>query len=925
VGVEPPTLTFAEQDGRLQRITAESRPWLLKITWFTLLLLLLPALLWTLAHLEISREEPVVKVEEKMLLPDVARPSLPTRLPALPIVDETREEPIPTLFIGLGGMGRRALAAARGDLKQAHLGREGQPYRFLWIDLDTKEEAREMPFDEWAGHPIEQLIAPSDVRQADRYLPDRWETPDHLSWFPSSDYGDAQQQQAIRERLNLSEGARGDRVLARLALFQWLARKDGLPPQLVERCQALEKFPSADGVRQIVVFGADDGGAGSGWFMDFGRLLSRIGRQQQQESPDFIPEVIGVLCGASNSMHPENRRALAVEIESAAMARAFPQRVTYQPGAPLLDQIDKESPYNCVFAVTSFDAASAAAQSGSLASILVERHPRSSLLKQALALPKGQIVSTATHAAHVLPTQVYELVRLDLFLRMLGPDILLDIVPNSQANLQGGYAPKPVTNDVAMKLLERWAQAETPGDPLQLLLAAAIDSTQTPGYINLARKTTSSLRDWFGDAFPVSLNRRLHGQGESDGMRWQREMMPSEAIAALRLLAGRLEQNVKPDLGSRGADTEAVDYVINLSLTAADELERWVRDFCRVCEQAARRLGDLDHLRHNLSRLRDRTYLDLEPDPEQVDQWAKQCLDSWLATPDNISAIRRRLFFEVSVEGSNSKVVVHSRIADPTVFNNAEETAKAADQLARSLAYLVPTARIGGALANLKDDQRRTIAQSLVNVRNTPRHVLVVTPKPSGTETQRAVMENFKQTIPHPASHGERGHQTGDDHSTIKRVELAEAPVVELSNRQASLPFVETGERSADVLRQRAESKHQIVIPIFPPQLRIALANPTAFQSFARAYRAGHIVRRPDAAGREQWTFLDTGDFLTAGSDHSLVSAAANYVWRLTSRPQDFTVIENGGDFSKLIQWKTNPGMPDDDTIALIAIDSSAD
>jgi hypothetical protein len=203
--------------------------------------------------------------------------------------------------------------------------------------------------------------------------------------------------------------------------------------------------------------------------------------------------------------------------------------------------------------------------------------------------------------------------------------------------------------------------------------------------------------------------------------------------------------------------------------------------------------------------------------------------------------------------------------------------------------------------------------------------VLVVTPKPSGTETQRAVMEDFKQSIPHPASHGELNHQTGDDHSAIRRLELTEAPLVELSNRQALLPFVETGECSADLLRRRAESKYQILVPIFPPQLRIALTDPTAFQSFARAYRSGHILRRPDAAGREQWIFLDTGDFLTAGSDDSLSSAAANYVWRLTSKPQDFTLIGNGGDFSKLDMWKTNPGMPDDHTIALIAIDSSAD
>jgi len=80
---------------------------------------------------------------------------LPNRLPPLPAVDETREEPIPTLFIGLGGIGRRALSAVRGDLKQVHLGRSGHPYRFFWIDLDTKEAVRDIPFDDWPGYPID--------------------------------------------------------------------------------------------------------------------------------------------------------------------------------------------------------------------------------------------------------------------------------------------------------------------------------------------------------------------------------------------------------------------------------------------------------------------------------------------------------------------------------------------------------------------------------------------------------------------------------------------------------------------------------------------------------------------------------------------------------------------------------------------------
>jgi len=77
------------------------------------------------------------------------------------------------------------------------------------------------------------------------------------------------------------------------------------------------------------------------------------------------------------------------------MSRAHPHRVTYSPGAQLLDQVDTENPYSCVFATSSFELASTAAQCADLASVLVERHPRSSLMSQALSLRQGQIVSVS--------------------------------------------------------------------------------------------------------------------------------------------------------------------------------------------------------------------------------------------------------------------------------------------------------------------------------------------------------------------------------------------------------------------------------------------------------------------------------------------------------------------------------------------------
>lgn len=917
VGVAPSNLTFADQNGQLQRITAARRPLLLKVTWFTLLLMLLPALLWILSQLDFTRH---TFVEEKFPLPNVMRPSLPARLPALPGMDETREDPVPTLFIGLGGAGRRALAATRAELKQSHLARPGQPYRFLWVDLDPKEAAREIPFDDWADYTVEQLVAPADIRNAQTYLPEPGRNPQHLDWFPSINYRDA-----ARERLNLSDGSRGDRALARLALFQWLARQDGkddLLPALSAQLQELEKFPSVDGTRQVVIFAASDSGVGSGWLLDFGRLLNRLGRQRQkQRQSEFVPEIIGVLGEEPNSRHAANQQALAREIESALESGAFPQRTAYVPGDPLLDQTDAESPFHYVFAVSSADANAVAGQGGELGAVLTERQPRASLLNQAAALSGARLVSAASSAVHVLPTQIYDRVRFELFLRLLGPDILLDIAPTAQ----GGYEPKAVKAEDAVKHLESWRAVEPVGNPLQLLLSAAIDPTFSAAFLELAQKSDSSLKEWFGTAFPVSLSRRLHGHSDADGLRWHRDLMPGEAVSVLRLLVSRIEQNIKPDLKVRAASPatlEAVDYAAQLARTAAEEMEKWLGDFCQICERFSRKYGDQGRTHQALAKLPGRSYLSLDTDPDQAQQWVKQCLDNWLGSPDNISAIRQRLFFAATAEGGRSHITVRSCIAELQNFASVSDAAGAVDQLARSLAYLVPGVRIEGALANLSDDRRKMLARGLVNVQAAPRQVLVVMPKPSGTQSQRQALEDFKTEIPQPLTHGHRVVWTGDDHSAIRRLELVEAGISESLKPDTTLPFVEAAERAAELLRQRAEKKHMISVPFFPPQLRIALAHPEAFRSFASAYRAGYIVRRQDAAGAEQWAFLQTGEFLTFGEEQSLANAAANYAWYVPSPPTSFQPAGTGGSFASFEQWRKERNAPNDDTLVQIAIDA---
>lgn len=915
VGVEPPGLTFTDDRGQLQTLTAERRPLLLAVGWLPLLWGLLPAFLWTLYYLS---RRPLPVIERPTILPSVSRPPPPTLLPALPDVREEREAPVPTLYVGLGGAGRRALYAARAELKQAHLSREGQPYRFLWLDLDADEAGRETFFDDWADYPVEGLTAPPQVHNTDRYMPEIGRSPEHLKWFEGQRYHNVP-----REDLNLSKGAKGDRLLARLALFQWIQEAGEPVSALTEKCRELSSFDSGDGTRQVIVFACPDGGVGGGWFLDIGRLLRRITRAQQRRGEaEFTPEVIGVLCDAPEVSRPENRNAAEMEVESSALSGAFPQHLAYDAaGAGLLDATDTESPFNWLFSASGAGAQDVAAQCGELGAVLAERRPRAALLDEADALGERKIIAVRSRAVHVLPTRLYEQVRGELFLRLVGPDILLDVEPATR----GGFAPKLIAEDAAALHLAEWSNGERPGTPLQQLLAAANDPALTPGFLNAMQSSAAPGADWFADALSVSLTHRLQGHGDADSLEWRRDWMPGDAVATLRLLAQRLGQSVGPRLQTAGAApraAEAVEAAERAAASAADGLERWVEEFCEVCEEVSRRRDEQTRIGEELRRLGGRTYIDPPTDRARVERVTKEVFEAWLGTPDTTSAIRERFFFAASPDGGGGiSIVLRSYIGTQKEFRTARDAGTAIDRDMRALARSVPSVRIGGALAVETVQQRERLARGLVDVTTAPRKVLVVMPRPvdrQGGEPQ--ALEEFRSLIPQPANHGERREQAGDDHAAVRRFELAEV-VTEDANHHEGVPFVAAAEQLAERVRKRAEKKHGLFVPPFPPELRIALAHPDSFRSFVRAYKAGRIVRQEDAAGAAQWVFSDTGEFLTFGGDSSLAKAAANYVWYIKSTPQSFLPAGGGGDFSRLKNWLHKRTRPDQETLVQIAVD----
>jgi hypothetical protein len=302
-----------------------------------------------------------------------------------------------------------------------------------------------------------------------------------------------------------------------------------------------------------------------------------------------------------------------------------------------------------------------------------------------------------------------------------------------------------------------------------------------------------------------------------------------------------------------------------------------------------------------------------------VRRWIKEIFEKWLGTPDTISAIRERLYFAFVPQGDSLGVVLYSYVDSPKEFGTAAEAINALDEQARLLARVAPATRIGGALAKETEEWRKRLAGSLVDTTTTPREVLVVAPR-TGDRNEAHTLAEFCQSVPQPPGHGNRVDQRGDDQTAVRRLELTET-VFAGHGEPAHIPYVTIAERQAELLRVRAENKYKIAVSVLPAELRRALANPAAFASFARAYRAGHIVPREDTAGARQWSYLDTGEFLTFGTEPTLAQAGANYATYVSSPPPAFNLIGAGGSFAKLARWLAQRDSADDDTLTLIAID----
>lgn len=915
----PAGLSYLDPSGALAEPVCAQQPMLLVLAPWPLFLAWLPALLWLLFGLsELLRHGPR-PVEAEPAAPGVVLPAtadvLP--LPVAPVRDAS--PPVPTLFLGLGGFGRDALRAIHGQLAQAHPDDPAVPYRLIGLDLDRRSGPAAAGPDSSGGGPVplpEIVLAPAELADLSGRLPGPGETRASRQWFPTDDY-----RHAARADLDLSGGAHRDRCLGRLALLDWLDA--GLVEVLAEALERLDAEPSPGELRQVVIVAGMDGGFGGAVCLDVARLVRRLARARQAEAGPgaMVPEVALAL-GAPDDLpigQAANRAALAQEIATAALTGLYPHRVALGERDERLDRVDDEPPFNFAFQLPGDDAAATVAQAGALGAVLADRVPRQVLLAELDREASGPVTAVSVAALQVPSGEQRDLLARELALLLLGGEVLLRLVPAPE----GGLGLPPVAPEAAQLLLAEWPARETGESPWTLLLQAAHHADHTEAFLASLEMIGEDNAEWFRQAIAAAVSRALCPAPGDSVAAWS----PAEAIAVLRLLAERLDRNVcdmAHAVAAPDAVTELLALVSGLSRDLAGRVQVWATELAGICTAMAReqqaRLRSVGHFGATVPG----RVLGGGVDGSKIGQAVREALLRWLGSEtDVVARLRERLAFAVRVAGDRHEVVLRARIGDRADFRTPQEASAAVRQWARAVVRGAAALDVAGAVETLDDRELRAAAAALVPDWRPAAGALLIRPSPPpGQETRR--LETLVAAVEAPAGQGHEAVAEGRDASAVRR--LAWNPPVQRSEMSAAeLPVVQGCDVAAQRLRRRIAEHFETMIEPVPAALRLALSHPAAFRSFTSAYRAGRIVRREDATGRQHWVFTDRGLALTDGEDASLAAAAANYVYRVEDPPAAFAPGGIPGSTAVLEDWLAGRLRPDTDladvaTLAAMAV-----
>ncbi|MCP4156369.1 MAG: VWA domain-containing protein [bacterium] len=272
--------SFLDLNTNVQILKSSAVPYVLNVTYWTLIMLFLPALLYLIPALLGRRKgEPLQK--ERIVFPDKNQVT-PGVLPLQFVHDKANVEWIPTLVVGLGKTGRHILTHLKQNLSDAP-GERKETVQLLSIDVAAAEVDGPQP-DRVPGvvvnlHRETEIYIPEPALRnvkdkIEQYKNNTGITPDDpYTGLELNEYA------MLPDQLKgLSGGTQRHAPLARTYLIKELEQgKPGkLFSMLKEKIENLDKHSQHSGVMQIIVVGNSNGGVGSALPAPLSVLLRRM-------------------------------------------------------------------------------------------------------------------------------------------------------------------------------------------------------------------------------------------------------------------------------------------------------------------------------------------------------------------------------------------------------------------------------------------------------------------------------------------------------------------------------------------------------------------------------------------------------------------------------------------------------------------------
>lgn len=882
--LRPPELVYTDRGGTLRQIYGSRQLKLLVLDPWLLAAAFLPALLWIAFYLA-ARGAPRAPTPALSDWPELPPRPVPTVLPLPRPRPAPAARPVPTLFIGLGGAGRATVVAIRDNLVQAYEGRLPPCFAFLTIDLDAiGSGASDIPAE--AADVIEQQIMPRDLTRLLDYLPRSGVGAAELAWFDARRFRDA-----TRDTLDVSGGARGDRMLGRLAFFRWLGQ-GALLATLSNALRGLAARSAPDGIRQVVIVASRVGGFGGAVMLDVARLLKRIDAVDERPGV-FGTEVLGLVLSAAEDLAVGQRNVAAFEIEldTSLCSGLYPWRTVYGVTDPLLSGDDREPPLHWSLFAAGDTAADAAQGAAELGAGLTEFAVRQTLLRRVDAGLGDTRIEVHAKSLRVRSVQVREQVGRELLLRVANGVIGL------RPSTISGYELSLPSADEAAEQLAAWADQEPASSPWKRLLEAAVNPIRTESLVETMESFAPPTQDWLKQVLADSLNRCM---ARAVPRAWSLAI----AVGVLRHLADRLRERIVPDAGtlvSRSDTAACITAVAAMCSAAADELQQWGEDLARRCAVVGRARDQGYAEDDEIAAARGCVFIDGGIEKEDIERSVKSLHEGWFTgggrSPGSAPAVHFGL-----ADAGQAGVLLYGNIGQRRLARNVDAAFAMLQDLSDRLAATAPAAGIATALT---EDAIPRLAMVL-SERDAVSGSLVIAPCPRASEPAGGRVSALVSAITRPLGLRFADNVCGADrtalhHWTWRRWQ----PLAAVSDPA----FVQLVDRNAEQLRARLEGHYERELPGFPASLRAALMEPATLADFAAAYRSARVQRRADSAGRLQWYLTGVERFLTFGRVASLADAAAGFVFLGGGQVPLGDLDGGAGDFTLLRRWRTGEAL----------------